>query len=130
MDAVHREAFDQFLQGKKFLSCPIIPPEEGKHIDKGLREEAGFPKAGGGLAGFGVGPVHGEDGEAEAVAIAFTELAVAVGFQDQREVCPLRHSVDPEEIGPEENMDGGAGQPFFAAKGVADVHQVVVDDYR
>ena len=82
VDPIHREGFDQLLHRKKFLTRTVIPAKHGQQVDKGLREEAGFPEAGGGLTGLWIGPVHGEYGEAEAVAVAFAELAMTVGFQD------------------------------------------------
>ena len=96
VDPVHGKFLGQFFAGEDFLVGAVIPAEDGQQVDKGLGEEAGFAEAGSGLTGFGVSPVHGEDGEAEAVAVAFGEFAVPIGFQDEREVGPLRHMFKPK----------------------------------
>ena len=105
-----------------------IPAEECKHVDHRLGQVATFAVAAAELAGFGVVPVEREHGETQTVAISFAQFAVAVGFEQEGQVCELGHSVLPTEGTIEHHVQGGGGEPFLAADDVGDFHRVVVDD--
>ena len=71
-----------------------------------------------------------EDREAETVSVTFGELAVSVGFEQQRQVGELRHGVLPSEGAVKEHMEWGGRQPFLATDDMADLHQMVINDVR
>ena len=73
-------------------------------------------------------PVEREDGEAEAVAVALAEFAVALGFEQQGQVGELRHGGLPAKGSVEHHVERGRRQPLFTTDDVGDLHQVVVDD--
>ena len=73
-------------------------------------------------------PFKREDREAQFVAVAFAELAVADRFEQERQVCEAGHRVCPTESLVEKDMKGCAWQPFLATNDVRHLHQVVVHD--
>ena len=73
-------------------------------------------------------PLQGEHGETQPVAVALRQLSLAVGLQQQGQVCKLRHGVGPSEGFVEQHMERSTRQPLLAADDVGNLHQVVVDD--
>ena len=123
---VEREGLNQLFHGEDFLFSAGVPAQQCQHINKGFRIVPRLLVAHGRVAGFGVLPEHREDGETEAVAIAFAEFAVAVGFEQQRQVGELRSL--PAESLVEHDVKRHRGQPFLATDDMADFHQMVIDD--
>ena len=96
---VEVEGSDEFLQGENFLVGTGVPAQEGQHVDKSLGVEAALAVAGSRFAGFFVVPVQRENGEAEAVAVALGQFAVAIGTKEEGEVgkfglFPLKKAVE------------------------------------
>ena len=103
-----------------------MPAEEREHVEERLGVVAFFAVAGRHLARHRIGPVEREHRKAEAVAVAFAQLAVAVGFQQQGQVGELGHHVFPAEGAVEQHMQRSRGQPFLPADHVGDLHEVIV----
>ena len=73
-------------------------------------------------------PFQWEYREAQTVAVALREFALAVGFEQQRQVSEARHSVLPAERTIQQDVQWSRGQPFLATDHVCDFHEVVVHD--
>src|SRR6185437_12177051 len=84
VNAVHGESLDELFPGEDLLGCAVVPATHRQQIDKRLGEKTCFTETGGGFSRAWVCPVHGENGEAESVAVAFGQLAIPIGFQYQR----------------------------------------------
>ena len=123
---VEREGLNQLFHGEDFLLGARIPAQQGQHVDKRLGIVAGLLVTHGRVAGFRVLPEHRKNGETEAVAVALAEFAVAVGFEQQRQVGELRSL--PAKSLVEHDMERHRGQPFLATDDMADFHQMVIDD--
>ncbi len=123
---VEIEGRHEFLQGENFLVGTGVPAQEGQHVDKSLGVEAALAVARSSFAGLFVVPVQRENGEAEAVAVTLGQFAVAIGTQEEGEVC--KFGLFPLKKAVEQHVQRSRGQPFFAADHVGDVHGVVIDD--
>ena len=95
-DAVQRECFYQLFDAEDFLVVARIPAKHCQHVHECLREISVLTIAVGYLA-FCIDPPERENREAETVAVAFAELALAVRFQKQGEMRETRHGLLPAE---------------------------------
>ena len=120
----------KLVQGEEFLLRAGIPAQQGEEVDDSLGEVAVLTVATAHVAGLRVVPLQGEHGESQTVAVAFRQLAFAVGFQQQRQVGELRHGVGPAESLIEQHVERCRRQPFLATDDVGNLHQVVIDDVR
>ena len=125
-NAVQRENRNQFLNGVELPFPAGIPPQESQQVYEGLREVTVFAVAAGDFPGFGVLPAQREHREAQAVSVAFGELALSVRLQQQRQVCKARHGVGPSKRLIQKVMQWQRRQPFLSADDLGDFHQVVV----
>ena len=122
------EQLDHLVQAHHLLVVAGIPTEQGQEIHHGLGQIALLAIAGAYLAALGIVPFEGKHGEAEFVAVALAQLAVAHGLQQQGQVGEAGHRVGPTESTVEQHVKGCAGQPLLSADDVGHLHQMVVND--
>ena len=122
------ESLYQLLQREQFLLGAGVPSQQRQEVDDRFGEVALLAESVAHLARLGVVPLQREHGETKPVAVALRELALAVGFQQQRQVGKLRHGVLPSEGLVEQHVEWGRGKPFLAADDVGDFHEMVVND--
>ena len=125
-DVLEREEVDQFLEGEDVAVEAWVPTQQGQEVNQGFWQVALFAVSGRYVAGLRVNPAEWEYREAEAVAVALAQLAVAFWFQQQWQVRKLWHGVGPTEIAVEQHVERCRWQPLFATYNVGDFHQVVV----
>ena len=114
------------VEAHHLLVVSGVPAEQGEEVDDGFGQITFFAVAAAHFAALRVVPFEWEDREAQFVAVAFAELAVAYGFEQERQVCEAWHCVGPAESFIEKDVERCAGQPFFAANNVCYLHQMVV----
>ena len=123
-----REEFYQFVYREYLFIVAGVPAQQGEEVDDGFGQIAGFAITRRYLSAFGVVPFEREDGEAEAVAVAFAQFAVALGFEQEGQMGKSGHGLFPAEGAVEQHVERSRGQPLFAADYMAHLHEVVVDD--
>ena len=109
LDAVEREAVDEFGAGIDFLLGAVVPAEAGEVVEHGFGKDAIFAVA---SDGFGV--------------VAFAEFLSAggaenMGERDEDGDFEIKGFVDGEIV-------GDAGEIFDATDDVSDAHFGIVDD--
>ena len=125
---VEREFGDKLLHVHQFAVIARVPAQESEEIHHGLGQITFLAISRGDFARLGVVPFEGEDREAEFVAVAFGELAVADGLEQKGKMHELRHRVAPAESFIEEHMQRSRREPFLAADHMTHLHQMVVDN--
>jgi len=100
------ECLDELRHGEDLLFGAWIPAQQSEEIDHSLREVAALAIARADLRGLRVVPLEWEDREAEAVAIALAQFALAFRFEEQWQVSELWHGVSPAKGAIEEHMKG------------------------
>ena len=125
---LEREELDELVHRQDFLVVAGVPAQQGEEVYDSFGQVSGLAVARRNLARLGIVPLEREYGESQAVAVAFAQFALTVGFQQQRQVGKAGHGIFPAEGAVEQYMQRGRGQPLFAADDVRDEHQVVVDD--
>ena len=123
--AVQGELLGGLLSREKFAFVAGVPPQHEEHVHEGFWYVPLLPVPRPGVAALGVGPMGGEHREPACVAIPLAELAVAVGFEDQRQV--REHRVIPSKRAVQQHVQRGTWQPFFPADDVRNAHVMVVD---
>ena len=119
------EGRHQLVEGKNLLIGSWIPAQKGQHVHKARRVEPPLAVAACCFVGFFVDPIQRKDREAQTVAVALGELAVAVGAQKQGKVGKFR--LLPAKKAVQQNVQGRRREPLFAANYMAYVHQMVVN---
>ena len=122
------EDLHQFVEREDLLLGAGVPAQQREEVDDGLGEVAALAIAARHLTRLGVVPLQGEHGEAEAVAVALRQLALALGLEQQRKVGKTRHRVLPAKGAVKQHMQRRTRQPLLTADDVGDLHQVVIDD--
>ena len=126
-DALQREHRNQLVQGVELGVVARVPAQESEHVDKGLREVAVLAVAAGDFT-LGIDPAQGEHREAQAVAVALGELALAVRLEQQRQMRETGHGIGPSERLVQQVVQRQGREPLLAADDLGDFHQMVVHD--
>ena len=84
MHAFQIEERSEFLHAHDLLIGAGIPAQQRQHIDERFRVVPLLAIAAALLLGRWVEPIQREHREAEAIAVALAQLAVAIGLKDQR----------------------------------------------
>ena len=119
---------DELVHREHLAVVTGIPAQQGEEVDHGLRQVTGLTVAAGVLTALGVVPVQREHGEAQAVAVALAQLALAVRLEQQRQVNKCGHGVLPAEGLIQQHVQWCTGQPLLAADDMRHLHQVVIND--
>lgn len=119
------KGLDEFFHGKHFGIVGWVPAQKCHKVYHGLREPTIFAVTGSGFAVLAF-PLDGKNREAQAIAIAFGELAIAFGFKNEGQVSETRHGIFPTQGLVKEHMQGSGREPFFPANNVGNFHGVVV----
>ena len=98
------ERFDKFVERKNLLFRAGVPAQKGQHVDDRFGIVAAFAIAAAEGAGLRVFPKKRKNGKAEPVAVAFAELAVAVGFKQKGQMGKGGHLVGPAEVAIQKHM--------------------------
>ncbi len=120
------ESFYQFVHREHFLFGAGIPAQERQKVDDGFGEIAGLAIALADIACLRIFPIQGENGEIQPVAVALGELALAIGFEQQRQMGEAGHGVFPAKSAVKQDMQRCRRQPLLSSDNVANLHQMVV----
>ena len=123
-DFLQREKLHHLIKGEDFLFSTRIPAQQGQHIHHGIRQIAAFAISQGDIAALGIAPLQREYRKSETVAVAFAELAVAIGLEQQRQMCELRGL--PAERFVQHHVQGRRRQPLLTTDHVRNLHRVVI----
>ena len=122
------ESLHQLAEREYLLLCTGVPTKQCKEVDDSLGEIALLTVACRHLTTLRVVPLKREHGEAQPVAIPLRELALALGLEQQRQMCEAGHGVFPSESPVEQDMQRRAWQPLLATDDMGNLHEVVVND--
>ncbi len=125
---VEGEFADKLVHRHDFGVIAGAPSEQREKVDYRLGQIARLAIAGRHGTRRGVVPFERKHREAQTVAVALGELALAVGLEQQRQVHEVGACVGPSEGLVEKHMERSRGEPLLAAYHVGDLHQMVVHD--
>ena len=98
------EQLHHFVERHNLLVVAGIPAEQSQEVIYSLRQIALLTVTAAHFAALGIVPLEGEHREAKLVAIAFAELAIAYGLEQQGQVSKGGHRILPAESLVEKHM--------------------------
>ena len=78
---LQREELDELVHRHQLLVIARVPTQQGEEVDDRFGQVACLTIARRDFTTLGVVPLQGEDGEAQAVAVALAQLSIALGLE-------------------------------------------------
>ena len=94
---IQREVLYQLLHCVHFFIATAVPSEQGQEINHSLRQVTALAVTGRNCTIFLVMELQRENRKTETITIPFTQFAIPIGFEQQRQVSKLRHGLFPTE---------------------------------
>ena len=122
------EQSDQFVHAHDILIIARIPAQKREEVYHCFRQITAFTITFGYISRLGIFPLQRKYGKSQTIAIAFAQLTVSFGLQQQCQMGKSRHRIFPTESTIEQYMKWCTGQPLLTTYHMAHFHQMVVHD--